>query len=45
MTLGGWWTDPDGSHTVDTTTGLRCEPAAFPHGFTTDELNAVNNLV
>jgi hypothetical protein len=45
MTLGDWWTDPDGSHTVDTTTGLRCEPAAFPHGFTTDELNAVNNLV
>jgi hypothetical protein len=43
--LADWWTDPDGSHIVDHTSGRRCETSALPAGFTPDELNAINNLL
>jgi hypothetical protein len=43
--LADWWTDPDGSHIIDHTTGRRCETSAFPAGFTPDELNAINKLL
>jgi hypothetical protein len=45
LSLGDWWTHPDGSYLVDPDSGLRCEPSAHPEGFDTTELNAINDLL
>jgi hypothetical protein len=45
MRVGDGWTHPDGSYVVDHSTGLRCEPVAWPDGFTADELNEINALI
>lgn len=43
--VGSWWSDPDGSQTVNYATGEQSECSAHPDGFTDAQLTEIMALV